>query len=388
MDNPFLGLAQVCSSINEYYQNLLGYKPEQTSLQQVSSQEWNRFTIQIGLNPNSSGIYLPRNQTAIVKDGSPLSLFHEYFGHGLYCEKSLSGMRLVDLEKKLLDEEKQEFSSKKFNLKELQNFRRKNKAFKELEEFEKENLGKYELFAIWTEYLLSKEYGLMDKFEKKYDSLERRDKETIDTVINFSHQYGNLATMYFQGMAKNTSIERVKKILYDIYGEDSIKNSKLILLTGSKKPFSDIDLFASSYYLKSAKNDLLDLIVFDDRDFEKRVELFEVQVTHSIMKGELVLGDIDYLIKKKEQLKHQPITEKAIKHNFKKSIMQKLASEEEKDERLKNLYFSYYQTYLANALALSEGKRIFTKEDLLLYLLKQASVEDEKPPQLKGGSKK
>src|SRR3990167_3908909 len=119
------------SSIVPFYQDLLGYSPEQTSLQQISESQWNKFATQRGLNPNSFGIYLPRNQTAIIKDDNPLSLFHEYFGHGLYCEQSLIGRKLVELEKKLLEEEKKEFSKGKFTLEDIKKFRQPNQTFQE-----------------------------------------------------------------------------------------------------------------------------------------------------------------------------------------------------------------------------------------------------------------
>ena len=113
---------------NRFYQDLLGYKPEQTSLQQIPKTQWNGFATQRGLNSNSFGIYLPRNQTAIIRRENPLSLFHEYFGHGLYCEQNLTGRKLVDLEKRLLEEEKQEFQNKKFTLQDLQRFRQHNQT--------------------------------------------------------------------------------------------------------------------------------------------------------------------------------------------------------------------------------------------------------------------
>ena len=112
-----------------FYQDLLGYAPEQTFLQQIPENQWDEFTEQRGLNPNSSGIYLPRNQTAIIRDENPLSLFHEYFGHGLYCEQNLTGRKLVDLERRLLEGEKQEFSSRRFSLEDLQRFRQQNQRF-------------------------------------------------------------------------------------------------------------------------------------------------------------------------------------------------------------------------------------------------------------------
>jgi len=125
---------------NSFYQDLLGYKPEKTSLQEISNSKWSKFAKQRGLNPNSSGIYLLRNQTAVIQGENPLSLFHEYFGHGLYCEQSLQGRKLIELEKRLLEEEKRNFKTREFTLEELKDFRQENQTFKKLEEFRKENL--------------------------------------------------------------------------------------------------------------------------------------------------------------------------------------------------------------------------------------------------------
>lgn len=380
MDDEPPNQNEFISSIRDYYQKLLGYKPEQTFLQNISEREWDEFAEQRRLNPNSSGIYLPRNQRAIIRDKNLLSLFHEYFGHGLYCEQSLLGRKLVDLEKKLLEEEKIEFLNKQFTLKDLDNFRRENETFNELENFRKENLATYELFAIWTEYLLSGEFNLRKKFDKKYDSLKKQDRETIDSAINFSDNYGDLATFYEFGLARRTTLERAKKLLKDIYG-DKLDEVRLILLTGSKKPFSDIDLFASSDYLQTTKNDWLDLVVFNEEDFERRIKLFEVQVTYPIMFGEFVVGDKNYLEQKKKQLQEQPITEEAIKHNFRKAEEQKkFAFETRITDKQKQIHLSYFQTYLANALVLKEGKRIFDKDKLILY------SQSEKLIELKGGS--
>jgi len=350
---------------NSFYQNSLGYPPEQTSLEQVPRFEWVNFTQSKGLNTNCQGIYLPRNQTAIIKGQNPLSLFHEYFGHGLYCEQSLKGRKLVELEKSLLKEEKQKFQGRKFNLEDIQRFRSENSVFQKLDKFKMENLGQYELFAIWTEYLLSKEFGFERDFRKKYASLENREKEHIDSTINFSEQYGNLAAFYAQGMARIPTPKRVKNLLEEIYGTRAVNNSKLILLTGSKKPFSDIDLFASSNYLQSIENDWLDLMAFNEKDFEKMVKLFETQVTHPIMSGEFIAGDKEYLQQIKKQLQTQPITKEAINHNLQKSRKNDVAAKATKDGKLKKLFDSYAQTYLANALALKGGKRIFIKDELL-----------------------
>ncbi len=365
---------------NAFYQDLHGYKPEQTKLQSIPEKHWKTFCQRTDLNSNSSGIYLPRNQTAIIQNRNPLSLFHEYFGHGLFCEQSLIGRKLVDLEKKLLEDEKQEFQNRKFSLKDLEKFREQNKTFQELKEFRKQNLARYEIFAIWTEYLLSKEFSLRDEFEMKYDFLEKENREAVDSVINFSESYGDLATFYASGLARRTTPERVKKLLEDVYGIEAVNNSKLILLTGSKKPFSDIDLFACSDYLQPTKNSWLDLAVFREENFEERTRLFETQVTHPIMAGEFITGNKNYLQQKRIQLQEQPITKEAIKYNLNLSEEQKqraLEYPEQSEERKTGL--SYSETYLKNALALKQGLRLFTKEDLISYSQSERFIE------LKGG---
>jgi len=361
----------------------LGYKPEQTSLQSVSNSKWNNFTNQRGLNPNSSGIYLPRNQTAVIQQGNPLSLFHEYFGHGLYCEQSLPGRKLVDLEKKLLEEEKQEFSKGKFTLEDVQKFRGQNQTFQELENFRQENLGRYESSAIWTKYLLSGEFGLKDKFGRKYDSLNEPEKEAVDSVINFSEQYGNLATFYASGLARRTTAERVRGLLEGLYGS-KLEDVKFALLYGSRKEFSDIDVFMVGQGAQNeAHSDWLDVKYKSHKEFNKGLRNFDVRILTPLMNGEFIFGDRNYFEQAKRQVLSQPITEEAIKHNLKwSSRMQRLKDENLEDGFLRNKFSGYSQTYLTNALALRKGLKLFTKENLLSY------SQSEKPIQLKGGTEK
>ena len=369
-------IKRLLDSSNSFYQDLLGYKPEQTFLEQIPEIQWNKFAEQRGLNHNSSGIYLPRNQTAVIQEENSLSLFHEYFGHGLYCEQSLIGRRLVDLERRLLEEEKQEFQAKQFNLKDIQRFRQQNKTFQELDEFRRQNLAQYELFAIFTEFLLSREFGLREMFERKYDSLSEQDKRAISSMINFSQQYGDLATFYAQGLARRTTSERVKRLLEEVYGKKAVDNSKLILLTGSKKPFSDIDLFASSDYLQSSQNDWLDLVVFNKGDFEKRLTLFDIQLTHPILTGEFVCGDKTYLDYWKQRLLEQPITEEAIQFNLQRAETNKEFADKSNSKKDKEDSLSYFNSYLRNARSLEQGNR----NGLILNSQSETNI------QLKGGT--
>jgi hypothetical protein len=377
---PNISMRNLLGETDKFYKNFLGYTPEQTSLGQVPEVQWNEFTFQSGLNPNYSGVYLPRNQMAFIRGENPLSLFHEYFGHGLYCEQNLLGRKLVSLEKKLLDEEKKKFLNSKFTLEDLQNFRYQNQTFQELEKFKEENLGRYELFAIWTEYLLSGEYNLRENFERKYDSLQKQEKEVVDSIIDFSNEYGNLATMYAQGMARRTTPERVKKLLEDVYKE-KLQDVKLSLLYGSKKEFSDIDVFMIGRNPKEFHSDFLDVRMQSFRDVKKGFRNFDVRIVVPIMGGEIIFGDRGYFENLRLNVLSQEIGEAAINHNLTWSFrMQRLREENSQDDFLRKKFEDYSKTYLANALALKEGRKLFTKEDLLSYSPSENKIE------LKGGT--
>lgn len=367
---------------NQFYQDLLGYKPEQTYLQQIPESEWNEFAQIRGLNPNSLGIYLPRNQTAVIRDENPLSLFHEYLGHGLYCEQNLTGRKLVDLEKKLLEEERQEFQTEKFTLEDVQRFRQENQTFQELENFRQENLGRYELFAIWTEYLLSGEHNLRDDFEMKYDFLSQQEKEAIDSVIGFSEKYGDLATFYVQGMARRTTTERVRRLLEDIY-KDKLKNVRFALLYGSRKEFSDIDVFMVGDEVPRIRNDWVDIISYSQREFEEKRRLFDIEISDPLFSGEIIFGDRRYFEIQRGLLVQQSITEEAINYNLREAENQeKYAYDFPENSEWRQIGLSYAETSRFMVENLRQGKRIFTKKGLISYSLR------EEQKQLKGGTRK
>jgi len=354
-------IRKLLDSSNYFYQDLLGYKPEQTSLQQIPERDWNQFATQRGLNPNSLGIYLPRNQTAIIQGENPLSLFHEYFGHGLYCEQNLTGRKLVDLERGLLKEEKQEFSSRRFTLEDVQKFRGQNQIFQELENFKQKNLGRYELFAIWTEYLLSDEHGLKEEFGRKYDFLERQEKEAVDSVINFSQQYGDLATFYAQGMTRRTTTERVRGLLEDVY-KDKLQDVRFALLYGSRKEFSDIDVFMVGEGIPRIRNDWIDVVSYSPNEFEEKRRLFDVEISDPLFSGEIILGDKNYLEMQRNLLTEQPITKEVIKYNLKEAEQQeKSAYDFPENFEWRQIGLSYAETSRLMAENLRKGKGFLQK---------------------------
>ncbi len=369
-----------------FYRNLLGYGPENTNLLQIPDYNWDSFTSRNGFNPSSYGIYLPRNQTAIIRGDSPFSLFHEFFGHGLFCEQSLVGRKLVELEKKLYDEEAQLFPNQNFSLEDVGRLRQKSETFKELDLFRMENLTRFESFAIWTEYLLSKEFSIEEEFQRRYSLLTKEDKDLVESIIYFHRKNGALATFYAQGLARRNTSERVGCLLNDLFKRD-VKKIKFALLYGSKKEFSDIDVFVVSDDLHDI-NSWLDLRVYGSNDFERRADLLDIAITNPVITGEFILGDRSYYEFMKRKILQNPISESSISHNLQESFNQKsLAERCSKDSRDFLRGMGYCLTYLATHLSLKNGLRLFTREDLLKYLQK-ASAEDVKPLQLEGGVQK
>jgi hypothetical protein len=358
-------IEKVLEDVSQYYEDYLGYKPENTTLTQIAEEKWQQFTEERGLNPSSRGIYLPRNQTAIVRDENPLSLFHEYFGHGLYCEQSLEGRKLVDLERELLEEERTEFENRKFTLEDLRKFRQQNPIFQELDNLRQRDLSLYEGFAVWSEYFLSEKLDLKKDFERKYDVLSESDQKGLQDIVNFSKQWGPLATFYAFGMARRTTPERIRTLLGEIYGE-RLDSVKLAMLYGSRKEFSDIDVFLLSDSIESFYSPWLDIRAIKTIEVEKQISLLDPKVTDPLFIGQKILGSKKFLERLKDKVNIQPITPESITYNQEKSTHHQDRSRNnslgktlmEKNKRSSTIY-------KLNALKLSQGEKPITAERIM-----------------------
>jgi len=87
--------------INDFSKSNFGFKVEKSSLKTYSSYNWELFCKKNGFNLASEGIYIPNILRAYVKENTDyfvLNIFHELFGHGLFCEHSLFGKKLCTLD--------------------------------------------------------------------------------------------------------------------------------------------------------------------------------------------------------------------------------------------------------------------------------------------------
>jgi hypothetical protein len=93
--------------------------------------------------------------------------------------------------------------------------------------------------------------------------------------------------------------------------------------------------------------------------------MFDIAVTDPLLTGEIVFGDKDYLEQQKIKLVGQPITEEAIEYSIKQSEKQERMALEFSAGSNENFRgMSYSLTYLRNAFALREGKKLLTKSRL------------------------
>jgi len=360
-----LSLSSLIAEVNSYYQNLLNIQPNRTKLQILSQMEWEKFCKDFNFSPLSKGIFLVRNLTCYLSDSEflRLNLFHEYFGHGLFFEYSKYGKFIYKLEKKLEKEERKFLKGKEWTLEQLSDFRKENPFFKLINK--QENNLVYEIFAIWTEYHLSKLFGFKYKFKQKYKKMSNEMKEGLEKFIDFQNEFGELALYYEMGMPKYYSLTKIKELLKTIF-KKKIDSARLVILYGSRKPYSDIDIFMVSDEIKSFRNEWLDIYAMDQKEFEYSVSVFRISVTDPLLTGDLILGDEYYFEQKKKQIQEQPITQEAIYYNLSKSEEQKnLAKHFPKNSKEYAIATSYAQTYFKNAFFLKQGKRKLTKSCLL-----------------------
>lgn len=363
----FTQLDSLISKATKHYSELLGFSPKRTNLQLLNQESWDCFCRKYNLNHNSEGVFLIRNLTAYLLENSKnleLNLFHEYFGHGLFCEYSKQGKFIELLENKTKKEERIHFKGRDFSLDELIQFRKQNPLSIILQKSNEKNLAAYELFAIWTEKYLSEKLGI-NKFEKKYSELPKNINEGLNYFLEFQKNYGELVLMYEVGMPKYYNKDKIKSLLQRLF-KDKANTIQMALLYGSRKPYSDIDILIVSKEITNFNNDWLDIYALQPEQFEYALSMFDISITDPLLTGEFILGDNNYFNQKKQQLEKQPITQEAIYYNIIKAKEQRILSKNFPNNSKENSRGeSYFHTYLKNAIALKQGKRILAKKGIL-----------------------
>jgi hypothetical protein len=346
-------------------------KPEQ-SIYTIHS-NWIDFVNNTGSHPKSHGVYLPRKLSAHLNKSSkflPVNLLHEYFGHGLFCEHAILGQRIVSLEQSLAVTENEMFNTKEFPTQKNNQVDETNPFFEkyktqreELQQIVSQNIHNYEGFAMWLEHFLSKTTKTESLFEQKMDELVHPEYEALfEQFYSFAIQNGNFALLAELGFPKyydtNTIIETLRKKY-----KNNFDSCELVILYGSQKPYSDIDLCIISDKIQSNYNHWLDIYVRTTNDFEEDLSNFSIAATYPIFFGKRVIGNPIYHEQLKQRILNQPITDKAIQYNLRQSDEQaKIALLYPECSREREVATKYHKSFKRNAHELQNGNKLWNLE--------------------------
>ena len=160
---------------------LFRYSPQQSKIQLHTPNSWVSFLHSRNSLHNLEGTYLPRTLTAHLKEETlflEINRFHEYNGHGSFCEFSRIGRKIVQYEQKLAELEKQILGVDELPENHHFQLTPDNPFFghysqlrKELNIFFQKHHNYYEGFAYWLEKYLSLESGFGLLYQQRERSI-------------------------------------------------------------------------------------------------------------------------------------------------------------------------------------------------------------------------
>lgn len=305
-------------------------------------------------NVNSSGIYVPASYSAYVRTDSPIlvsNVFHELYGHGLFVEHSQIGKQLSKIIQNSGDE--------------------KGFMFDEVNPQEqpfglaRHNIHNYEGFAVWLEALLCKETGNSQVWNAKQDGLRENYAQLFEFFCDAENRFSRFGLVSQMGFPKHYDNKKVLGVVKKIYGS-AFRNVDFVVLYGSQKPESDIDLcIVSSNPSNQYFNGWLDIAELNREDFQNRLDHFDIALTDVIFSGKLIYGDEKQFVQHKQKVIDTAITQKIIEYNTRKSkLQQDYLAEYQDDDRMKKLCLSYIDSFSQNAEQLSLGNKPLTLKNL------------------------
>ncbi len=299
-------------------------------------------------------MYVPASYSAYVRVDSPVlvsNVFHEYFGHGLFCEHSQIGKRLVDIIQNNGDE-------KPFLFDEV-NPREQSLGLC------KTNIANYEGFAVWLEVLLCEETDNSKVWQLKKDRLPDGFVSLFEFFQDAEQRLSRFGFMSQLGFPKFYDDDKVLEVVRRVYGS-AFNNVDFVVLYGSQKPDSDIDLFVvSTNPSRNYFNGWLDIYELNRDEFYHALRHFDISVTDPLFSGKLIYGDKNSFEQLKQKVLEQPITPEAVVYNLTEAEKQRelLPYIPETDKRRKYC-LSYINSFSQNAEQLSLGNKPLTLKNL------------------------
>lgn len=348
----------------ELLEDKFGIKPERSSL--VYHEDWHSFIKENSLLPRSESVFLPKDLTAHIpkqslEDTLPL-VFHEFEGHGNYCEHTLQGRRIIEDEKtfsQLEGEAKIEFASQCSDY------------FQSMKPY-------FEGFAVWMEEFLLRHIGRLDLW------LERREKskripldnnhsyfDAYSMLKDFEKEKGTYELWYTIGFPRRFDKKTVTNIAKEKL-KSRFNDLKFLILGGSKNPYSDIDLCAvlkdGTRVDEYRHSRVIDFVQYNLSDFENHLNNFELFATEPVFAGELVIGDKSKFKSLRNRVKDK-IPGKEICQNLLKKSVKLLENSrlyfEHGDFANSIISLAYALSYETFAKEYSSGSKVVTYKEVL-----------------------
>lgn len=188
-----------------------GIIPVKSTYSLYQDSDWTTFCENRDTNPSIESLYLPRTYSAHLKQSTSfldINFLHEYYGHGLFCEYSSIGQKIVTFEQELSELEKLMLGTnelpenKKITItSDNPYFRDYQKLRKEFDQFHQKHITHYEGFAYWLEYDFARLFNLIEKWEKIKQKLPEPLRQLFEDVNQFAEKNGEGALMEWAGFS-------------------------------------------------------------------------------------------------------------------------------------------------------------------------------------------
>jgi hypothetical protein len=347
-------LDSLLSDASSFVKSEFNLELQKSQLKIYSRANWQEFCSTNGFDVNSEGLYVPASYSAYLQNESPVVIsnaFHELYGHGLFCEHSQIGKKWVEIIQSHGNE-------KGFLYEEIN-------PQKSYAGFCKTNIGNYEGFALWLEALLCKETGTGNIWQMKKDRLPEDYVSLFEFFQDKEQKFSRFGFMSQLGFPKFYDDKKILDSIKGLYNS-AFANIDFIILYGSQKPESDIDLFiVSANPSINFFNGWLDIYEINTREFQDLVSNLDISVSDPLFSGKLIYGNSSFFERLKVQVQNQPITQEAIAHNLAKAEEQKeyLSQFSFNDKRKKDCS-GYIQSFSQNAEQLALGNKSLTLKNL------------------------
>ncbi len=352
-------LDSIIVDASDFISSEFNLKNSKSQLKVYSREDWEKFyrinkDSIIGLKREDEGLYTPIDYSAHIRTDTSLlisNIFHEFFGHGLFCEHSQIGKKLTDIIQKNQDANQFLYEEVNPNI--------------QPSGLTRYNIHNHEGFAMWLESLLCEETGNNHVWESKKQMLNPNYLSLFEFFKDVEQKFTRFGFMSQLGFPKYYDNEKLINTLKKLYN-GSFKDIDFILLYGSQKPESDIDLFiVSEDKSQNLFNGWLDIFQLSRVEFESWIDNLDISVTDPLFSGKLIHGDTNYYENSKQEVIQKPINEKQINHNLaraKKGL--EYLSTPTYNSREEKIFLSYLKSYTLTAEELRKGNKVLTLQKI------------------------